>query len=208
MTRQDLIEKVVLTSIRAANFAKNECIRGTRERLCVCFRCQCPNIMDYISNRPENSQVSYKNVALTAERIYPVALLQLASILCYNFIMEFLEDLSIPNKTCPPAEAASGRYIVYRLVDNIPLKVEDIWSYHALYPAKVFKDECIARSCSVFTDWEDLKGLQKMPKFKEKKIVVINIEGKDGVLLKTFKKSHHSWWISREFDLAVVKEAV
>jgi hypothetical protein len=122
--------------------------------------------------------------------------------------MEFLEDLNIPNKTCPPAGAAPGRYVVYRLVDNIPLKIEDIWSYRVLYPVEVFKDECIARACSIFTECKDVKKLQKMPKFKEKKIVVINIEEKDGVLLKTFKNSHYSWWIAKEFDLAAVKEAV
>jgi hypothetical protein len=125
--------------------------------------------------------------------------------------MEFREDLRIPNKTCPPEEAASGRYVVYRLVDSMPLKVEDIWSYRALYPAKVFRDECIARACSVFTDCKDIKELQKVPKFKGKKIVLIHIEGKDGVLLSTpgqTGKSHHSWWISKEFDLTAVKEAV
>jgi hypothetical protein len=73
--------------------------------------------------------------------------------------MEFLEDLNIPNKTCPPEEAAPGRYIVYRLVDNMPLKVEDVWSYRVLYPEEVFKDECIARACPVFTDCKDLKNL-------------------------------------------------
>jgi hypothetical protein len=125
--------------------------------------------------------------------------------------MEFLEDLSIPNKTCPPEEAASGRYVVYRLVDHIPLKVEDIWSHHALYPERVFNNECMARACSVFTDCRDLQELQKVPKFKEKKTVLISIEEKDGVLLSTpgrIGKSHHSWWISKEFDLTAVKEAV
>jgi hypothetical protein len=125
--------------------------------------------------------------------------------------MEFLEDLNIPNETCPPAGAAPGRYVVYRLVDNMPLKIDDIWSYRVLYPAKVFKDECRARACSVFTDCKDIKGLQKVPKFKEKKIVLINIEEKDWVLLGTPGRtdtSHHSWWISKEFDLTVVKEAV
>jgi hypothetical protein len=74
--------------------------------------------------------------------------LQLSGVLRPAFITEFLEDLLIPNKTCPPAEAAPGRYTVYRLVDNMPLK-------------------------------------------------------KDGVLLSTpgrTGKSHHSWWISKEFD--------
>jgi hypothetical protein len=125
--------------------------------------------------------------------------------------MEFREDLNIPGKTCPPAEAAPGKYVVYRLVDNIPLKVEDIWSYRALYPAKVFRDECIARACSVFTDYKDLNGIRKVPRFKGKKIVRIAIEEKDGVLLSTPSrtgKSHYSWWISKGFDLVSVKEAV
>jgi hypothetical protein len=119
--------------------------------------------------------------------------------------MEFREDLNIPNETCPPAEATTGKFIVYRLVDNIPIKVEDIWSYHTLYPTKVFKSECMARSCSVYTDCKDLKRLRKMPKFRGKMIVVINIEEKDGVLLKTSTFSHYSWWISREFDLTAVR---
>jgi len=121
--------------------------------------------------------------------------------------MEFREDLNIPNITCPPTEAVSGRFTVYRLVDNIPIQVEDIWSYRALYPAKVFKNECIARACSVYGDYKDLKRLRKIPKFRRKKIVAISIEEKDGVLLKTFSDSHFSWWISKDFNLTAVKEA-
>jgi len=124
--------------------------------------------------------------------------------------MEYREELNIPNIICPPTEAISGRYTVYRLVDSIPIKVEDIWSYRALYPAKVFKDECIARACSVFTDSRELKELQKIPNFKKKKMVVIDIAEKDGVLLKTpskAHKSHISWWVSKEFNLTSVKEA-
>jgi hypothetical protein len=125
--------------------------------------------------------------------------------------MEFFEDLNIEGRTCPPKEAVSGRFTVYRLADNIPLQVKDIWSYHTLYPIKVFPDECKARACSVYTEREDINNLRKMPKFKGKKAVLITIEEKDGVLLSTPSKagkSHHSWWISKEFDLAAVKEAV
>jgi hypothetical protein len=122
--------------------------------------------------------------------------------------MEFLENLNIQGMTCPPAEAACGRFAVYRLVDNIPVKVEDLWSYRTLYPVKLFPDECIARACSVYTERRDLKKLQKMPKFKGKRTVLIKIEEKDGVLLKTFDNSHYSWWISREFGLAAIREAV
>jgi len=127
--------------------------------------------------------------------------------------MEFFEDLDIRNATCPPAAASPRNLTVYRLVDTIPMKVEDIWSYRALYPAKIFPgvDECMARACSVFADCGDLKKIRKMPKFKMKKIVAIDIETRDGVLLKTFAGSHFSWWISRGFNLtavAVAKEAV
>ena len=123
--------------------------------------------------------------------------------------MEFLEDLNIPNMICPPTEAVPGRFVVYRLVDNIPIKIEDIWSYRALYPAKVFKiNECQVRACSVYSKYLDAIDLQKVPNFKEKRIVRIDIVEKDGVFLKTSSKSHFSWWISREFDLTAVKEAV
>jgi hypothetical protein len=124
--------------------------------------------------------------------------------------MEYREDLNIPNAICPPTEAVSGKYTVFRLVGSIPIKVEDIWSYRTLYPTKVFKDECIARACSVFADSNELKELRKIPNFKGKKIVVIDIVEKDGVLLKTpskAHKSHISWWISKEFNLTTVKEA-
>jgi hypothetical protein len=127
--------------------------------------------------------------------------------------MEFLEDLNINGMTCPPKEASSQELKVYRLVDSMPITIKDIWSYRALYPVKVFNDECKARACSVFTDCKDAKELQKVQKFKKKKIVLINIEKKDGVLLNTFnnaKKSHHSWWIAKEFDISSdnIKEVV
>ena len=123
--------------------------------------------------------------------------------------MEYIEDLNIPNETCPPPGAVSGKFLVYRLVDNIPIKVEDIWSYRSLFPEKVSKvNECILRACSVFTDCKDLLRIKKSRYFNMKKIVVIEIEEKDGVLLKTFEKSHFSWWISKEFKLTMVKEVV
>jgi hypothetical protein len=122
--------------------------------------------------------------------------------------MEFLEDLNIAGETCPPAETVSGNFDVYRLEEGMPITVKDVWSYRALFPAKVFADECIARACSVYTDREDIKKLLKIPKFSHKVIIVINIKENDGVLLKTFMNSHYSWWISKEFDLAAVKEAL
>ena len=133
--------------------------------------------------------------------------LYIAGVTWYSCLMKFLEDLSIQNMTCPPKEAAPGRFVVYRLVDNVPMKTEDIWSQRALYPAKVFKgvDECVARACSVFTDCNDLNNVRKIPRFRMKKVVAIAIGKKDGVLLNTFADSHFSWWISREFKLAAVK---
>jgi hypothetical protein len=131
-----------------------------------------------------------------------------------HLIMEFLEDLNIAGITCPPKEASPQELVVYRLVDNMPITIKDIWSYRALYPVKVFKaDECKARACSVFTDCKEAENLRKLPQFREKKVIVINIEKKDGVLLNTPSKaarSHHSWWIAKEFDISSdnIKEAV
>jgi hypothetical protein len=127
--------------------------------------------------------------------------------------MEFLEDLNIKDMTCPPENAAPQELVVYRLVDTMPITIHDIWSYRVLYPEKVFKDECKARACSVFINCEDARNLQKLPPFREKKIICINIERKDGVLLNTpgrMGKSHHSWWIAKEFNISSdnIKEAV
>jgi hypothetical protein len=124
--------------------------------------------------------------------------------------MEFLEELNITGMICPPLDAISGKFLVYRLVDSIPIKIEDIWSYRTLYPLKPFNNECIARACSVCTDKKDVQVLLKLPKFKTKKIVLITIEAQDGVLLKTFQNSHHSWWISKVFNITsdTIKEAV
>jgi hypothetical protein len=132
---------------------------------------------------------------------------------CYVSLMKFREDLNIKDMTCPPANAAPQKIAVYRLVDSIPMKVEDIWSYRILYPKKVFPDECKARACSVFSVCEEAKNLQKLPNFKRKKIVCINIEEKDGVLLNTpnrSAKSHFSWWISDTFNISSnnIKEAI
>jgi hypothetical protein len=127
--------------------------------------------------------------------------------------MMFLEDLNISGMTCPPEDAVPYELGVYRLVDNMPIKTEDIWSYRTLYPAKIFKDECKARACSVFADCEAVKNLQKVPQFKKKKIVRINIEKKDGVLLNTpspTAKSHYSWWIADTFNISSnnIREAI
>lgn len=122
--------------------------------------------------------------------------------------MEFLENLAIPNVLCPPLGAVPRNMVAYRLVDGIPIQIEDILSHRILFPTKLFPDECIARACSIFADIKDLTKLRKIPKFKTKRIVAINIREKDGVLLKTFGDSHFSWWISLSFDICSIREAV
>jgi hypothetical protein len=129
--------------------------------------------------------------------------------------MEFWENLNINGMTCPPEDAVPKELVVYRLVDNIPIKKEDIKSHRALYPEKAFTnvDECQVRACSVFTDCNYARNLKKLRKFREKKIILINIEKKDGVLLNTPNKTtnlHYSWWIAKEFDISSdnIKEVV
>jgi hypothetical protein len=87
----------------------------------------------------------------------------------------------------------------------MPMKIKDIWSQRTLYPVKVFTDECKARACSVFTDCGEARKLQKVRQFREKMVILINIEKKDGVLLNTpnkTAKSHYSWWISDAFNIS------
>jgi hypothetical protein len=119
--------------------------------------------------------------------------------------MEFIENLNIEGGICPPAAAFSGKTVVYRLVDTIPVQTSDFWSYRKIQPAKHFGvSECQARSCSVFIDYNEAKQLLKIAKFREKRIILINIKESDGVMVQTPSrtlKSHHSWWISRAFDI-------
>lgn len=117
--------------------------------------------------------------------------------------MEWKEDLSNLDTECPPKEAQNQDIWVYRIIDNLPSKNEDFYSYRHLYPSKKFKvSECQARACSVFKSIEETKSMLKL--LGKDCIIKIHIKETDGVLLDTpsFRsKTHMSWWISKSFDV-------
>lgn len=111
---------------------------------------------------------------------------------------------SLP-ESCPPADAhaPSGEHY-YRISQGDPIKDSDFFSQRKLAPNKTFSgngiDECIARAVSIFSNLEDAKKKLKLPKFKDGCIADIVLNSEDGVVKKTFKQSHHSWWRTQSFS--------
>lgn len=64
-------------------------------------------------------------------------------------------------------------------------------------------NECIARSLSVFDEYESAIRLKKLlPAMRMKPIFEIPLQEKDGLILQTSNDLHHySWWRSTEFNL-------
>lgn len=116
--------------------------------------------------------------------------------------MEWFEDLPV---SCPPADAIDCNGIFYRVSHGNPAESSDFFSQRLLAPDKRFLgegiDECIVRAVSVFAELNDAKNLLKLPKFKNANIAILNLQEQDGKTKKTFKKSHHSWWRSKSFDV-------
>ncbi|MEA9413466.1 hypothetical protein [Flavobacterium sp. PL02] len=68
-------------------------------------------------------------------------------------------------------------------------------------------DACIQKSLSVFDDLDMLiNAVFKIQsgKKKSKKIAVLKLSDKDGLLKQTFGKNHHSWWRSQGFNVAAI----
>ena len=97
--------------------------------------------------------------------------------------MDWFEKLP---EQCPPDNAiVPHNDIYYRVFNNV--------------------NECIVRAISIFTNIDDSKKLLKLPKFKGGKIAKITLNEDDGLVLKTFAKSHYSWWRSQNFDINCAK---
>lgn len=119
---------------------------------------------------------------------------------------EWFEELP---KECPPADSQECNGVYYRVACGNPATSADFFSQRMLAPTKAFMgmgiDECVVRAVSVFAELDDARHLLKLPKFKNAKIAQVNLQPDDGNIKKTFKKSHHSWWRSKSFDVATAK---
>ncbi|MBT9187635.1 hypothetical protein [Zobellia russellii] len=117
--------------------------------------------------------------------------------------MSWIEDL--PEK-CPPNEAfVPDKFKVFRLATTESTDEINFQSQRALKPNARFKgvDECVARSTSVFDEINKCINMSKLPLYKNKWKAVLELElnQKDGLVLKTFKDpNHYSWWRSTNFE--------
>ena len=118
--------------------------------------------------------------------------------------MEWAEDL--PSQ-CPPAEATPPENATYyRYVASIPLSEDDFHSQRKLLPLKPFGvDECIAHAVSVFSNPEKIKSLSKLPNLRGKKLVEIVLPPDSGVVIRSGKEHHYSWWRVKGFIPATHK---
>ncbi|MCD9855734.1 hypothetical protein LUD75_13505 [Epilithonimonas sp. JDS] len=105
---------------------------------------------------------------------------------------------------CPPKdvkEPAGETY--YRLVSDLDNPIAELVSQRTEFPTAVFKiDECICRAVSLYLDKKDCEDIIKFPRHKNKSIYSFKVDKDDGLIKKTFKGSHHSWWRSHSFTLA------
>ena len=121
--------------------------------------------------------------------------------------MEWVETLP---DMCPPEDAylPSGEHY-YRISQGNPVDDSDFFSQRKMSPGQVFTgngvDECVTRAVSVFRNIECAKKKLKLPKFKGGCIAEIVLNSKDGVVKKTFKDSHYSWWRTKCFDITTSK---
>lgn len=120
--------------------------------------------------------------------------------------MEWFETLPVE---CPPSDAIPCKGVYYRIAKGDPATSDDFFSQRKLQPYKIFEgngvDECIARAVSLFKDKHDAQKRLKLPKFRHSVIAAITLGPKDGVMKKTFRNSHYSWWRSKGFDVKQAK---
>lgn len=113
----------------------------------------------------------------------------------------------LPNK-CPPDNAFDpNRMTFFRLAKTNPVTEDDFLSKRATSPTIVFPNvnECIARSLSVWNNFEKCINILKLPIHKNKRQIVmqLNLQTGDGLVLKTFKPNHYSWWRTTNYDITL-----
>lgn len=104
-------------------------------------------------------------------------------------------------KDCPPstATAPNGEQF-YRFVNANPATSEDFLPNTHRVPKSALgvTAECIGCAVSLFRI-DNGPDMAKLPAFKNKIRAVVTLTDKDGLVLQTFTKPHHSWWRSVDF---------
>jgi hypothetical protein len=103
---------------------------------------------------------------------------------------------------CPEADAkAPDGDIYYRLIESEEINCNDFWSHRKIWPHKAFNtSECRARSVSIFEDSSQCAKLLLLPLHENKHVAEIKLTPEAGLLKRTGKAGHNSWWRSDAFD--------
>ena len=116
--------------------------------------------------------------------------------------MEIMEWIELLPENCPPEEAyPPNNMAVFRLVESCPPSEVDFQSTKQRSPNRI-SDECILKSCSVFSSFEACDKVRKTFRdFRNMRIVRIVLPPESGLIMQTVTKpSHYSWWRSADFD--------
>jgi hypothetical protein len=113
---------------------------------------------------------------------------------------DWVEEL--PDK-CPPQSAIPPKGDFFRVIPAFPPKESDFNSTRQDNLLKTFDiDECLVRSCSIFSDYSEGRKLLKLPRHRNKIIIKLSLTADSGLVLRTFERPcHYSWWRDRRFSL-------
>ena len=110
---------------------------------------------------------------------------------------------SLP-ENCPPQDVlVPEEEQFYRLLLNEDIIVDEDWkSYAELYPGKKYSGDqlILASGLSIFNT-SDLSNLKKLPSMRRfKGVARIKLYPTDGVLKKTGRANHYTWWGTTAFN--------
>lgn len=109
---------------------------------------------------------------------------------------------SLP-ENCPPQDVlVPEEEQFYRLLLNEDIVVDEDWkSYAELYPGKFLGDQLIMASGLSIFNTSDLSNLKKFPSMRRfKGVARIKLNPIDGVLKKTGRSNHYTWWRTTAFN--------
>lgn len=103
---------------------------------------------------------------------------------------------------CPPADAKSpNNESFYRLVTQAPPLESDFYSNRKLFPLMRFNtSECVARSVSIFNCIKSCRQIRKLPAHKNKLVAKLTLPVEAGLIKKSGRPKHYSWWIRKDFN--------
>ena len=115
-----------------------------------------------------------------------------------------------PGCPCAGATEITNQTICYRLVHNTPPTDKDFRSQRALNPNQDFNlSECRVRGLSIFMRSADAaKTAQDSRNLRGARVAKMTLNQGAGYIKKTGRKSHHTWWPYKAFDVLANCEVI